>query len=73
MNRVHELGFSNGRYQCMGKFIATMEISKVIFELMRNFDWSLARPDQPWTEGSYGGLLAHKDMWVLASEREEVG
>lgn len=42
-------------------------------KLMRNFDWSLARPDQPWTEGSYGGLLAHKDMWVLASEREEVG
>ena len=33
MNRVHELGFGNGRYQCMGKFIATMEIGKAIFEV----------------------------------------
>ncbi|KAK8100562.1 hypothetical protein PG999_010936 [Apiospora kogelbergensis] len=71
MNRVHELTFGTGRYQCMGKFIATMEIGKVIFELVRNFDLSLARPDQPWTEGSFGGLLVHKDMWVLASKRQE--
>ncbi|KAK8066112.1 hypothetical protein PG997_012859 [Apiospora hydei] len=70
MNRVHELGFGHGRYQCLGKFIASMEIGKTIFEMMRNFDWSLARPDQPWTEGSYGGILAHKDMWVLVSERK---
>lgn len=33
MNRVHELGFGHGRYQCMGKFIATMEIGKAIFEV----------------------------------------
>ncbi|KAK8136687.1 cytochrome P450 monooxygenase [Apiospora sp. TS-2023a] len=71
MHRAHELGFSYGRYQCMGKFIATMEIGKAVFEMMRNFDWSLARPGQPWTEGSFGGLLAHKDMWVLVSERQQ--
>ncbi|KAK8046410.1 hypothetical protein PG996_014474 [Apiospora saccharicola] len=33
MHRVHELGFSYGRYQCMGKFIATMEIGKAVFEV----------------------------------------
>ncbi|KAK7966958.1 uncharacterized protein PG986_001235 [Apiospora aurea] len=72
MNRVHELGFGHGRYQCLGKSIASMEIGKTIFEMMRNFHWSLARPAQPWREGSYGGILAHKDMWVLVSERKEV-
>ena len=40
-------------------------------QLMRNFDWSLANPTEPWHERNYAGLYAHKDMWVLASDRSE--
>jgi hypothetical protein len=33
MNRTHELIFGYGKYQCLGKPIALMEISKVVFEV----------------------------------------
>ncbi|PKS13167.1 hypothetical protein jhhlp_000511 [Lomentospora prolificans] len=71
MTRTHEIIFGYGKNQCMGKSIAIMEIGKVLFELMRNFDWSLANPTEPWHERNYAGLYAHKDMWVLASDRSE--
>ncbi|KAF6805135.1 pisatin demethylase [Colletotrichum sojae] len=70
MNRVHELVFGYGRYSCLGKPIAMMELGKTVYELVRNFDWCLARPDRPWKESNYTGLFAHRDMWVLASERK---
>ena len=40
--------------------------------MMRNFDWSIANPEQPWKERNYGGVYAHTDMFLLASEREKV-
>nr|XP_036580297.1 pisatin demethylase [Colletotrichum truncatum]KAF6788209.1 pisatin demethylase [Colletotrichum truncatum] len=69
MNRLHEVVFGYGKYQCLGRPVALMEIGKTIYELMRNFDWCLAKPDTPWKESNFGGLLSHRDMWVLASER----
>ncbi|KAK1446883.1 cytochrome P450 [Colletotrichum cuscutae] len=71
MHRVHELIFGYGKYQCLGRPIAMMEIGKTIFELMRNFDWCLARPDTPWKEANHAGVFTHNDMWVLASERPQ--
>ncbi|KAK2779605.1 pisatin demethylase [Colletotrichum kahawae] len=70
MNKVHELVFGYGKYQCLGRPIAMMEIGKTVFELIRNFDWCLAKPDTPWRESNYAGIFAHSDMWVLASERQ---
>lgn len=37
MNRTHELIFGYGKYQCLGKPIALMEIGKVVFEV--SFFW----------------------------------
>ncbi|KAH0443887.1 cytochrome P450 [Colletotrichum camelliae] len=71
MNKVHELVFGYGKYQCLGRPIAMMEIGKTVFELIRNFDWCLAKPDTPWREFNYAGIFAHSDMWVLASERHK--
>ncbi|KAF9874726.1 cytochrome P450 [Colletotrichum karsti] len=71
MNKVHELVFGYGKYQCLGRPIAMMEINKTVFELMRNFDWCLAKPDTPWKETNFAGIFAHRDMWVLASERQK--
>ncbi|KAK6221802.1 cytochrome p450 [Colletotrichum tabaci] len=69
MHRVHELLFGYGKYQCLGRPIAMMEIGKTVYELMRNFDWCLARPDTPWKESNHAGVFTHNDMWVLASDR----
>ena len=33
MNRTHELNFGYGKYQCLGKPIALMEIGKAVFEV----------------------------------------
>ncbi|KAK3388000.1 cytochrome P450 [Podospora didyma] len=73
MNRTHELIFGWGRYQCLGKPIAQMEIGKAVFELMRNFDWCLAKPENPWKEANYIGLFTHSDMWVLVTDRVDGG
>ncbi|KAK2004378.1 cytochrome P450 [Colletotrichum falcatum] len=35
MNRVHELVFGYGKYQCLGRPIAMMEIRKTVFEVSR--------------------------------------
>ncbi|KAL8326505.1 hypothetical protein RB597_003008 [Gaeumannomyces tritici] len=93
MNRVHELIFGYGKYQCLGKFIGLMEIGKALFEvraslsatwlrlprersankkqLMRNFDWCLAQPEKVWKGKNLMGLFIHKDMWVLATDRND--
>ncbi|KAF2183831.1 pisatin demethylase [Zopfia rhizophila CBS 207.26] len=70
MKRTTELIFGYGKYQCLGKPVAWMEITKVIFEFLRHFDWSLATPEKPWRETNYMGIFAHDEMWVLAMERE---
>ena len=94
MNRTHELIFGYGKYQCLGKPIALMEIGKAVFEvrilshwgpdpcgqlvqleanlrvqLLRNFDWCLGKPEEPWKEHNYMGIFVHSDMWVMATER----
>ncbi|RYP00465.1 hypothetical protein DL766_004697 [Monosporascus sp. MC13-8B] len=69
MNRTHELIFGYGKYQCLGKPVALIEIGKVIFELIHHFDWCLSKPEMPWKEHNCMGIFTHSDMWVLATER----
>jgi hypothetical protein len=38
---------------------------------MRNFDWCLARPDNPWKEKNFFGIFTQTDMWVLVTHREQ--
>ncbi|KAK4039647.1 cytochrome P450 [Parachaetomium inaequale] len=48
IHRMHELIFGYGRYQCLGKPIALMEITRPSLRyLMRNFDMCLTRPEKP--------------------------
>ncbi|KAH6627331.1 cytochrome P450 [Chaetomium tenue] len=69
MHRVHELIFGYGKYQCLGKSIALMEVNKAVFELVRNFDMSLARPDKPWEEENSLGVFTQRNMLVTAIDR----
>lgn len=44
MDRTVELVFGTGRFTCLGKTIAKMELDKVFVELLRNFNWGIANP-----------------------------
>ncbi|KAI0429669.1 cytochrome protein [Xylaria sp. FL1042] len=63
------LGFGHGRWLCLGKTIALRELSVVIFELFRNFDWTLINPEKPWKHEVLTGLHSISDMWVQVDER----
>lgn len=70
MRRTTELIFGYGKYQCLGKPIAWLEITKVLFEFLRNFDWAIATPEKPWRTINYMGIFAQDQMWVLVTERQ---
>ena len=69
MERSLELVFSGGRYTCLGKDVAIMEIYKVIFELLRRFEVSLVDPLKPWNSVATG-IFVQKDMWMRFEEKK---
>ncbi|KAH8725563.1 benzoate 4-monooxygenase cytochrome-like protein P450 [Phaeosphaeriaceae sp. PMI808] len=71
MRRTTELIFGYGKYQCLGKPVAWMEINKVLFEFVRYFDWALATPDKPWRSVNLFGLFSQNEMWVTITERDQ--
>ncbi|KAK6216228.1 hypothetical protein LQW54_003802 [Pestalotiopsis sp. IQ-011] len=69
MRRTNDLMFGHGKYTCLGKPVAMIEIHKAVFELARNFDMGLVSPDKAWKATSLMGLWVISDMYVHASRR----
>ncbi|CAI6337947.1 unnamed protein product [Periconia digitata] len=69
MRRTTEMIFGHGKYQCLGKPIAWMEMHKVIFELLRYFDWSIAKPATPWRSINCIGIFLQQELWMVVTER----
>ncbi|KAI0976155.1 cytochrome protein [Xylaria arbuscula] len=69
MTQELNLGFGHGRWLCVGKTIAMRELSLLIFELFRNFDWTLVNPLNPWKHNVLIGLHSLSEMWVHVEER----
>ncbi|KAI1815751.1 cytochrome P450 oxidoreductase [Poronia punctata] len=63
MHQTHSLIFGYGSTRCPGASMAMMEITKVIFELLRNFDLAIANPHKPWISQCYG-IFFQKDFRV---------
>lgn len=68
MEQSVDLVFSGGRYTCLGKEVAIMEIYKVVFELFRQFQISIVDPLKPW-ESVAMGIFVQKEMWLRFEER----
>ena len=68
MEQSVDLVFSSGRYTCLGKEVAMMEIYKVVFELFRRFQISIVDPLKPW-ESMAMGIFVQKEMWLRFEER----
>ncbi|KAJ9635435.1 hypothetical protein H2199_008438 [Coniosporium tulheliwenetii] len=68
MEKTADLAFGWGKYQCLGKNIAWMEINKVFFELLRNFDFAIVDPTKPW-KSECSGLWKQSEEWVEITDR----
>ncbi|KAI1171599.1 cytochrome P450 [Nemania sp. FL0916] len=53
MTRTVELVFGGGRYMCLGKPFAQIELNKIFVQLLRNFDFQVGTPEDPWTRWCY--------------------
>ena len=57
--------FGTGKWSCLGKDLAMRELWKVMFELVRRFDWCMANPMRGVETISYG-IHVQKNMDVIA-------
>ncbi|KAK0736190.1 cytochrome P450 86A1 [Apiosordaria backusii] len=71
MELVHSLVFgTSGRFECLGKAIALLELNKVFVELLRRFDFALVDPLTPVISLDYS-LSIQSGMWVRITRRPE--
>ncbi|KAI1125283.1 cytochrome P450 [Nemania abortiva] len=68
MNAVVNLDFGFGKYQCLGKPIAMMELNKIFVELLRRYDFRIVNPDSPINARS-AIFWAAKDFWLSITKR----
>ncbi|KAK3334090.1 cytochrome P450 [Cercophora scortea] len=52
-----ELNFGHGRWQCLGKTLATIELNKVYVELFRAFDFQIVKLENPTHTTGYTSVL----------------
>ncbi|KAL3442534.1 cytochrome P450 [Aspergillus insuetus] len=71
MTRTQELVFGSGRYACLGKQVALIEVSKAIAEIFLRYDVVLVDPSQPWQSVQRNGLFLQSELMVRISEREK--
>ncbi|KAK9425291.1 putative Cytochrome P450 [Seiridium unicorne] len=69
MNGVVDLAFGYGKYSCLGKPIAMMELNKVFFELLRRYDFTIVNPQSPIKAWSAVFWVAN-DFWLRITKRE---
>ncbi|KAI0399649.1 cytochrome P450 [Xylaria palmicola] len=68
MSQTVDQVFGWGRWQCLGKQIALLELNKVIVELLRHFDFQVVDLQQPWKSYDHT-LWIISDFWVRVTER----
>jgi cytochrome P450 len=69
MSNTVDLIFHYGKYQCLGKNVALMEFNKLFVELLRKFDFSIARPELP-AKIENAGIWLMEDFWIRCVHRE---
>ncbi|KAG5657686.1 hypothetical protein KAF25_007719 [Fusarium avenaceum] len=69
MSETVSLVFSSGKWQCIGKPVAIMELNKIFVELFRRFDFSIVRPERPLNITN-AGIWLIEDFPVRVTQRE---
>lgn len=71
MENTLDLIFGSGRFSCLGKHIAFIELDKVIPTLLREFDWGLVDPVRH-IESKCFGVFVQRGLFLRATERISV-
>ncbi|KAI4174653.1 MAG: hypothetical protein LQ346_008214 [Caloplaca aetnensis] len=71
MKRTCDLVFGYGPTKCLGTGIAGMELNKVFFELLRNFDVTICNAQRPWKSVCWG-IFSQEDLRVCIKRRTRV-
>lgn len=70
MERTLELVFGTGRFGCLGRDVAMMELSKVFPSLLASFEWGIVDPVRPMSTICWG-VHVQTDLWLWARERRK--
>ncbi|KAK2029101.1 cytochrome P450 [Colletotrichum zoysiae] len=68
MMATTDLVFGYGKFYCMGRNIALMELNKIFVELLRRYDFAIAKPEKPLRLWSAGFWMTH-DFWLRITNR----
>ena len=71
MESTLELIFGSGRFGCLGRHIALIELDKVIPVLLREFEWGVVDPSKGFDSRCYG-VFVQRDLWLRATPRRKV-
>ncbi|KAI0026149.1 pisatin demethylase [Xylariomycetidae sp. FL0641] len=75
--RQHEMAenlevlFGYGKYKCLGRGIALMELSKVLPSLLLRYDFTVLDPTRPVKKMHSAAFWLMKDFWVAISRKED--
>ncbi|KAF4485804.1 Cytochrome P450 monooxygenase lolP1 [Colletotrichum fructicola Nara gc5] len=70
MEGTLEIVFGHGKWKCLGKNVAMMELQKVFVELLRRYDLVLCDPTRPWKSYNYG-IFVQSEFWIKANNRKQ--
>ncbi|KAK1704519.1 hypothetical protein BDP67DRAFT_214315 [Colletotrichum lupini] len=65
MEGTLEIMVEHGKWKCLGRNVAMMELQKVSIELLRRYDLVLCEPTKPWKSLNYGTFL-QSQFWIKA-------
>lgn len=70
MEKAHDLVFGYGSFRCLGERIARIELHKVLFELMRRFDFVFLKPMHPLDNDVNYGIFLQSGLWGRVEDRK---
>ncbi|KAK2617023.1 hypothetical protein QQS21_000114 [Conoideocrella luteorostrata] len=68
MENTVDLCFGQGRWGCLGRSIALLELNKIIVELLRRFDFSIVNAERP-IKNAFTGVLIQSQLYMRVSRR----
>ncbi|KAI0601996.1 pisatin demethylase [Biscogniauxia sp. FL1348] len=71
MTEFLEVLFGYGKYKCLGRSIAMMELNKVLPELLMHYHFTVIDPTGPVKMMHSAAFWLMKDFWVTISPRNE--